>query len=182
MVWRSCKDPSGSFQGVFTRNIIDSPHPTCLDSKEIFWCFVIDNSVSRMKLLKHLLCERWEEVLKLWLKVLKLWLTLESHQTLTYEVSKKLVVVSITIRWHIFWGCILIFCSPYVHKVRQWSMVSYRSKDFVAMKAVMLAIWPWLSCQYNKNTLMDEAVNISSQRKETWQMAIYNHKSLNMAL
>ena len=86
----------------FPSNIINGPHCTCLDSKEIFWCFVIDNSVSRMKLLKHLLCERWEEVLKLWL-------TLESHQTLTYEVNKKLVVESITIVWLIFWRSILIF-------------------------------------------------------------------------
>ena len=31
----------------------------------------------------------------------------------------------------------------------------HRSKDFEAMKAGKLAIWPWLSCQYNKNTLVD---------------------------
>ena len=30
-----------------------------------------------------------------------------------------------------------------------------RSKDFEAMKAEKLAIWPWLSCQYNKNVLVD---------------------------
>ena len=30
-----------------------------------------------------------------------------------------------------------------------------RSKDFQAMKAGKLDIWPWLVCQYNKNILMD---------------------------
>ena len=29
------------------------------------------------------------------------------------------------------------------------------SKDFEAMKAGKLAIWPWLSCPYNENTLVD---------------------------
>ena len=31
-----------------------------------------------------------------------------------------------------------------------------KSKDFEAMKAGKSAIWPWLSCQYTENTLMDE--------------------------
>ena len=30
------------------------------------------------------------------------------------------------------------------------------SKHFEALKARKAAIWPWLSCQYTKNTLMDE--------------------------
>ena len=32
----------------------------------------------------------------------------------------------------------------------------HSSKDFEAMKAGELAIWPWLSCQYTGNTLMGE--------------------------
>ena len=32
----------------------------------------------------------------------------------------------------------------------------HRSKDFEAIKADKLAIWPWLSCQYIESTLMDE--------------------------
>ena len=31
----------------------------------------------------------------------------------------------------------------------------HRSKDFEAMKAGKLAIWPWLSCQYTENILTD---------------------------
>ena len=31
----------------------------------------------------------------------------------------------------------------------------HRSKDFEAMKAGILAIWPWLSYQYKENTLVD---------------------------
>ena len=31
----------------------------------------------------------------------------------------------------------------------------HRSKDFEAIKSVKLAIRPWLSCRYNKNTLVD---------------------------
>ena len=31
----------------------------------------------------------------------------------------------------------------------------HRSKYFEAMKVRKLAIWPWLVCQYNENTLMD---------------------------
>ena len=31
----------------------------------------------------------------------------------------------------------------------------HSSKAFEAMKAGKLAIWPWLSCQYNKNMLVD---------------------------
>ena len=36
-------------------------------------------------------------------------------------------------------------------------MVSWfhRPKYFEAMKAGKSAIWPWLSCQYNENTLVD---------------------------
>ena len=32
----------------------------------------------------------------------------------------------------------------------------YRSNNFEAMKAEKLAIWPWLSCRYTENTLMDK--------------------------
>ena len=31
----------------------------------------------------------------------------------------------------------------------------HRSKYFEAMEAGKLAVWPWLSCQYTKNTLMN---------------------------
>ena len=31
----------------------------------------------------------------------------------------------------------------------------HRSKDFEARKAGKSAIWPWLSCPYNKHRLMD---------------------------
>ena len=37
--------------------------------------------------------------------------------------------------------------------------------DFEAMKAGKLAIWPWLSCQYNENTLMDLLSSVSTHEK-----------------
>ena len=41
----------------------------------------------------------------------------------------------------------------------------YRSNDFEAMKAGKLAIWPWLICQYNKNTLVDLPSSVSRSNK-----------------
>ena len=35
-------------------------------------------------------------------------------------------------------------------------MMSHRSKDFEAMKAGKSALWPWLICQYNENTLVGQ--------------------------
>ena len=41
-----------------------------------------------------------------------------------------------------------------------------RSNNFEAMKAGKLALWPWMFCQYNENTLMDltSSVDISNCR------------------
>ena len=39
--------------------------------------------------------------------------------------------------------------------IGDYNYLQCRSKDFEAIKAGKLAIWPWLICQYNKNTLMD---------------------------
>ena len=37
----------------------------------------------------------------------------------------------------------------------RYIMKFHRSTDFEAMKVRKMAIWPWLSCSYNENKLMD---------------------------
>ena len=41
-------------------------------------------------------------------------------------------------------------------------MVTYMSKEFEALKAGKSAIRPWLSCQYNENTLVDLPSSVST--------------------
>ena len=41
----------------------------------------------------------------------------------------------------------------------------HRSKDFEAMKAGKLAIWPWMICLYNENTLVDLPSSVMAPAK-----------------
>ena len=57
----------------------------------------------------------------------------------------------------------------------------YMSKDFETMKAGNLAIWPWLICQYNKNTLVDlhkSFFGFSNSKYEWWDYGQTNRPLL----
>ena len=48
----------------------------------------------------------------------------------------------------------------------------HRSKDFEARKAGKLAIWPYMSCRYTKNTLMEQlCYNVSNWYPYAWNLS-----------
>ena len=46
------------------------------------------------------------------------------------------------------------------------------------MKAGMSAIWPWLSCQYNENTLMDLLSSVLASVTKVCTYSSFNHFGL----
>ena len=51
----------------------------------------------------------------------------------------------------------------------------HRSKDFEAMMSGKSAIWPWLGCQYNKNTLMDLPSSVDQSLNSNFNYLIWKN-------
>ena len=68
---------------------------------------------------------------------------------------------------YIFFNTYIKMCRKLCHFI--WGIWWFhRSKDFEAMKAGKLPIWPWLSCQYNENTLVDLPSSVGIDIISTW--------------
>ena len=77
------------------------------------------------------------------------------------------------LNYHIFFWYIKM-CHELQHLI--WGIWQlHRSKDFEAMKAGKLAIRPWMSCQYTKNTLMDKPCHIWFDNSTLLKLHKLNH-------